>query len=210
MEDITEILKRVNAVITNGHFVFASGRHSDTYVNKNALYVHTEETSKVCQLFAEKNKDLDIEVVVGPALGGIILSQWTAWHLSKIKGKEILSVHTEKDSNEDQVFKRDYDKLVKGKNVLVVEDITTTGSSVKKAADEVREAGGNVLMVCAMINRNPDKVTSEIIGAPFSYLGAFEAKDFEESECPLCEQNIPININVGHGKKYLEQKNANN
>ncbi|MBU1159859.1 phosphoribosyltransferase [Patescibacteria group bacterium] len=210
MENIVDILKRVNAVITNGHFVFASGRHSDTYVNKNALYVHTEETSKVCQIFAEKNKDLDIEVVVGPALGGIILSQWTAWHLSKIKGKEILSVYTEKNSNEDQVFKRDYDKLVKGKNVLVVEDITTTGSSIKKAVNEVREVGGNVLMVCAMINRNPDRVTAEVIGAPFSYLGAFEAEDFEESECPMCKNNIPINTNVGHGKKYLEQKNANN
>jgi len=129
-QEVLSILKRVGSVITDSHFVGTSGRHMSVYVNKDALFPHTAETSRVCELFAEKNKDLPIDIVVGPALGGIILSQWTASHLSRITGREILSVYTEKvpkGDGEDQVFRRSYDQLVKGKNVLVIEDTTATG-----------------------------------------------------------------------------------
>src|SRR3989338_4540426 len=102
--EILDILKKVGAFMINGHFVGTSGIHIDTYVNKDALYVHTRETSRVCELIAEKIRDFDIDAVVGPALGGIILSQWTAHHLSKIKGKEILAIYTEKNKDGIQTF----------------------------------------------------------------------------------------------------------
>ena len=78
MNETIEILTKVGAVLSKGHFVGTSGLHFNTYVNKDFLYPHTAETSRVCRLMAEKYKDANIEVVVGPALGGIILSQWTA------------------------------------------------------------------------------------------------------------------------------------
>ncbi|MEK7080983.1 MAG: phosphoribosyltransferase, partial [Patescibacteria group bacterium] len=95
MSEIIEILKKTKALLTNDHFVGTSGRHFDTYVNKDALYTHPEETSRVCKLIAEQVKDFKIDAVVGPALGGIVLSQWTAYHLSKIKQKDILAIYTE-------------------------------------------------------------------------------------------------------------------
>ncbi|MEK9169342.1 MAG: phosphoribosyltransferase family protein [Patescibacteria group bacterium] len=206
MDNVVDILKKVGAVITDSHFVYTSGKHGSVYVNKDAVYPHTAETSRIGELFAEKFKDVDIEVVAGPALGGIILSQWVAFHLSKLKSKEILGVYTEKTPDKQMIFTRGYDKLVKGKKVLVIEDLTTTGGSVRKVVDTVKATGGNVVAVCVMVNRDLEKVTSEVVGGPFSALGVIKASAFDEAVCPLCKENVPININVGHGKKYLETK----
>lgn len=211
--EIVQILKKIGAVITGDHFVYTSGKHGSVYINKDALYPHTFETSRVGQLFAEQFKSAEIDVVVAPAVGGTILSQWTAYHLSKLKNKEILSAYTEKDkgtlasaAESEHIFRRGYDKLVKGKNVLVIEDLTTTGISVKKVVEAVRKIGGNVVAVCVMVNRDPDNVNSDLVGAPFSSLGVIKAVAYKEDECPLCKNNVPINTNIAHGKQYLEEK----
>jgi orotate phosphoribosyltransferase len=206
MEEALELLRKTQALLTDSHFVGTSGKHLSLYINKDALYPHTAETSRMGELFAEKNKDLDIDVVAGPALGGIILSTWTAYHLSRLKNKEILGVYTEKDANSNQVFTRGYDKLVKGKKVLVIEDLTTTGGSVKKVVESVRGAGGEVVQVCVMVNRDAEDVTSETVGAPFSALAELKTEAWDEADCPLCKQNVPIDTTVGHGKKFVEQK----
>lgn len=206
MSQVVDILKSVEAIITDSHFVGTSGRHMPIYINKDALYPHTAETSEVCQLFAGKVKDLDIDTVVGPALGGIILSTWTAHHLTKLKGKEVCGVYTEKTPDGGMVFTRGYDKYITGKKVVVVEDLTTTGGSAKKVVDAVRAIGGEAVAVCVMVNRNPADVTSEYFGVPFFPLDTFEVPTYEEAECPLCKSGVPINIKVGHGKKFLESK----
>lgn len=204
--DVVEILKSVGAIITDSHIVYTSGKHGSVYINKDALYPHTELSSKVGEMFAQKNKELNIDVVVAPALGGIILSQWTAYHLTQIKGKEIFGVYTEKDAEKNQVFTRGYDKFISGKNVLVIEDLTTTGGSVLKVVNSVRAAGGSVVAVSVMVNRNPDTVNTKMMGAPFSALGILRAQAYDEAECPLCKKGVPINTTVGHGKKYMEGK----
>ncbi len=206
-EEVLEMLKKAGGLITDDHFVYTSGKHGSVYINKDALYPHTKFASRIGELFAQKYKDVNIDVVVGPSLGGIILSQWTAFHLSTIKGKEILGVYTEKDQENNQIFsRRGYDKFVKGKNILIVEDLTTTGGSVKKVVETVRNAGGNIVAVCVMVNRNPDGVTADFMQAPFSSLAVLKAKAYDAKDCPLCAKNIPINIKIGHGKKYLEEK----
>lgn len=208
-QNIIEILKKVGAIITDNHIVYTSGKHGSVYLNKDAVYPHTKETAKIGLMFAEKFKNKTIDVVAAPALGGIILSQWTAYYLSKLKKREVLGVYTEKTQDKDQIFTRGYDKLVKGKKVLIIEDLTTTGGSVKKVVDSVRQVGGKVVAVCVMVNRDPKSVNSKTIGAPFFSLGIFLAQAYEEKDCPLCKKNIPINTIVGHGKKYLENKQEN-
>ncbi len=207
--DIINILKKSNAVITDSHIVYTSGKHGSIYINKDAIYPHTDFASKVGKMFADKFKNKAIDVVAAPALGGIVLSQWTAHHLSKLRKKKILGIYTEKDANKNQIFTRGYDKFVKGKKVLVIEDLTTTGGSVKKVIDSVKKAGGKVVGVGVMINRNPKEVNSKFMKAPFLALGILEAEAFDENKCPLCKQNIPINTTVGHGKKYLQAKKSN-
>lgn len=146
MTNVVKILKNIKAIATDDHFVYTSGKHGSVYIRKDILYPNTKRMSQVCKLFAEKFKDRDVDVVVGPSIGGIILSQWTAHHLSKLKKKEVIGIFTEKDEDSNQVFKRGYDKLVKGKKVLIVEDLTTTGGSVKKVVDSVKKAGGKVVL----------------------------------------------------------------
>lgn len=206
MKDVVRILRGIGAIVTDDHFVYTSGKHGSVYIRKDMLYPHTKKTSDVCKLIAEKFKNKDVDVVVGPSIGGIILSQWTAYYLSRLKNKEVLGVFTEKDENSNQIFKREYDKLVKEKKVLIVEDLTTTGGSVAKVVKSVKKAGGKVIAVCVMVNRDPEKVTSKSIGAPLSYLGIFRAEAFDAEKCPLCNKKIPINTAVGHGKKYLEAR----
>lgn len=207
--NIVDILKKTGGIFTNSHFVYTSGKHGNLYLNKDAIYPHTEAASAVGKLFAAKHKDKDIDTVVGPALGGIILSQWTAFHLSKLKGREIYGVYTEKGPDKSMIFTRGYDKFVTGKKILVIEDITNTGGSVRKVVDVVKAAGGNVVAVSVMINRDPKNVTSEVVGGPFDALSEFPAEAWEEKDCPMCKKNIPINAAVGHGKKYLEAKKSN-
>jgi len=207
MSKVLDILKSTGAIITDSHFVGTSGRHMPTYINKDALYPHIAETSKVCELFADKVKDLNIDVVVGPALGGIILSTWTAYHLGRLLGREVLGVYAEKTPEGGMIFTRGYEKLVSGKKVLIVEDLTTTGGSAKKTAHAVTSGGGKVAGICAMVNRNPKEVTSEYFGVPFFPLDVLEIPTYEEKDCPMCKAGVPINTSVGHGKKYLEEKN---
>jgi orotate phosphoribosyltransferase len=204
-DEVIALLRKTDAIFTDSHFVGTSGRHMSLYVNKDALYPHTKETSRLGELFAIKNQNLDIDVVAAPALGGIIISTWTAYHLSKLKGKEILSVYTEKTPDRNQIFTRGYDVLVKGKNVLVIEDNVTTGGSVKKVIASVEKAGGNVVAVCVMFNRDLS-INSKTIGAPFSSLAVIEADSWDEKDCPLCKKGVPIDTRAGHGKKYLASK----
>ena len=204
MQDLATILQHVQAVISDDHFVYTSGKHGSVYVNKDKIYPHTALVSRVGQLFAEKFAVLNPQVVVGPAIGGIILAQWTAFHLSEMLGHEVLGVYTEKDEQKNQVFTRGYDQLVKGQDVVLVEDLTTTGGSLQKVVASVKAAGGSILGTCAMVNRNPQGVTSQILGFPFDQLMILPVDAYDADSCPLCAHQIPINTTVGHGAKYLK------
>lgn len=203
-----ELLKQTKAILADSHFVGTSGRHMPLYINKDALYPHTEAVSRMGELFAEKTKDMDIDVVAAPALGGIILSTWTAYHLTKLKGKEILGIYTEKTPDKNQIFTRGYDQLVKSKNILVIEDLTQTGGSVKKVVESVKETGGNVVGVCVMVNKDPVNITSDLVGAPLTWLAELKTESYDASECPLCKEGVPVNTTVGHSKKFLEQQKS--
>ena len=206
MGRVLDILKQTQAVITDSHFVLTSGKHSSTYINKDALYPHTGQTSEICRLFADAVKDLEIHAVIGPALGGIILSQWTAHHLTQLKGQEVFAVYSEKTADGGQAITRGYERFVRKRNVVVVEDLVSTGGSARKVVDAVRTAGGQVVAVVVMVNRNPKEVTAEFFSAPFFALETSEVEAYEEADFPLCKSGAPINTAVGHGKKYLEKK----
>ena len=205
-QEFLEILKETGGYITGSHIVATSGKHLDAYLNKDAIYPHTRAVSAVCKAIAELFKDANIEAVVGPSLGGIILSQWTAYHLSEITGKEVLGLYTEKTEAKDQILTRGYDALVNGKRVLVVEDILTTGGSLAKVVRTVKTAGGTVVAACAMANRDPDKINEHVIGAPLKTLASLRLPAWDEAACPMCKGKVPINTTVGKGRAYLADR----
>ncbi len=213
-----EILGRVNAVIAGSHVVYASGKHGSAYVNKDAVYPYTGAIDALCLQTAEWFCNIGTDVVLAPALGGIVLTQWTASHLTKLTGCEVLAVYAEKEAifgevpgiqiSERFVLKRGYDKLVKDKRVLVVEDILTTGGTVKKVVELVRASGGTVIGVGALCNRGG--VTAKDLGdVPHLHsLVNITLDAWEEKNCPLCAQGVPINTEVGKGRDFLAKKKA--
>lgn len=203
--EVLDVLQKVGAV-RSGHFVFTSGLHADTYVNKDAMYPYAREVSMLCKTIAEHVKDLDIEMVIGPAYGAIILSTWTAYHLSEMTGREIGGVYADKDGQGGFIIKRGYDKLIAGKKTLVVEDLTTTGGSVKKIVEKARGAGADVQAVVALFNRGGVKAAD--VGDPpqFISLVSLQLEQWKPEECVLCERGIPVNTDLGHGREFMAGK----
>lgn len=205
-DEVINILKEVGAV-SEGHFIGTSGKHLSVYINKNKILLHTNLTSRLCRLLAEASKSLNPEVVVAPATGGIALSQWTAHHLSEALSRQVLSVYTEKNSvGEQSLDKRGYDAVVKGKNVLVVEDIVNTGKSIGEVVRGVKAAGGNVVSAFALVNRNKtDEEIGALIGSEFHSLALMPLESYDEGSVPDWLTKIPINTELGHGAKYLKE-----
>ena len=204
-EGIMMALKAAGAIKTNDHFVYTSGKHGSAYVNKDAIYPDTDRTAKICSEFASAFIKDGVEAVIGPALGGIILSQWTAQTLTAMLQLRVLSLYAEKDGDGGFVIKRGQDKLIQGKRVLVVEDVLTTGGSVKKVIAAVRDCGGDPVGLGVLCNRGG--ITADDVGVPkLIALTSVELQAWEESECPLCKDGVPINQDVGKGREFLAAK----
>lgn len=238
-QEVLQVLGKVGAVITDSHIVYTSGKHGTAYVNKDAVYPHTKEISVLCRAIAEWFADDGVEVVIAPAIGGVILSQWVAHHLWGITGREVLGVYAEKAERsifkavveialniltlglftllkgeelvvkEDRfVIKRGYDKIVAGKNVLVVEDVLTTGGSAKKVIEATRVLGGKIIGLGVLCNRGG--ITPQDVADPPKLFALVNVKldAWEEADCPLCAKNVPINTDVGKGREYLARKKS--
>lgn len=204
-DDTLELLARLGALITGDHLVYTSGRHGSSYVNKDALYPHTAATSEVCARIARRFAGAGVEVVAGPTVGGVIMAQWTAHHLCALTGREVLAVYAEEEPGAEvkrRAFRRGYDALVAGRRVLVVEDILTTGGSVRLVVEAVRAAGGAVAGVGALCNRGG--IAAAQVGAPELYaLADVPLESYPADECPLCAAGVPVNTRVGKGAAFL-------
>lgn len=202
-----QLLQECGAIIHNSHIVYTSGRHGRSYVNKDAVYPHTRLTSKLCREMAKLFADKDVEIVVAPAVGGIILSQWVAHHLSEITDREVLGIYAEKTTEEGEGFiiRRGYDALLRDRRALIVEDIVTTGISVKRVVETVRKLAREIVGVSALCNRGG--ISAAELGVPaLKSLMQIDLESWDENECPLCRTGVPINTQVGKGREYLARK----
>ncbi len=202
---IMQLFTDVGAIVNDSHFVYTSGRHSSVYINKDALYLHTETMSKLCKLMASPYNAHQTDVVVGPALGGIVLSQWVTHHLNANRSSgETLAVYAEKEgdgADKTFYFHRGYDKFLPGKNILVVEDVLTTGGSARKVIELVRRRGGKVIGLSALCNRG-NVQPGDVGNVPIHTLITMTLETFNEVECPLCQQQVPINTELGKGRAF--------
>lgn len=216
------LLQQVNALF-EGHFMYASGKHGDTYINKDALYAHPEETALVADrlvsLFTSTNANLglgvDVDVVVGAPIGGVILAHYTAnalqqhvdtlIHLFEIKhlNPKIRVAYPEKQTDNYE-FKRGYDQHITGKKVLVVEDIVTTGTTLELVLQAVQNSGGEVVGCACIVNRTgkSDTLVQQQLQTPsFCSLIQMQTPTYSQHQCPLCQQGIPVNTTLGYGAK---------
>ena len=205
---IMRMFAGVGAIVSDSHFVYSSGRHSSVYINKDALYVHPRTISALCRLMALPYDAAAIDAVVGPVLGGIILSQWVAHHLNTRRASgETLAIYAEKGSDDADkrfFFGRGYDRYIPGKNILVVEDVLTTGGSARQVIDLVRKHGGNIVGLSALCNRG-NVQPSDIGDVPVQALVTIALETYAAEECPFCRDGVPVNTTLGKGRAFLEK-----
>lgn len=180
-EGTIETFKEAGALL-DGHFIYTSGRHGSMFLQAARVLQYPELVERLCEAVADNASDLGIELVVGPATGGIILAYETARHLN------CRGVFAEKDGDGGMAVKRGF-AIEKGTRVLVVEDIITTGGSVQKTVDHLRDRGAEVVCVSVLIDRSGGKASFDCEYQPLAELSL---ESWETSECPLCKEGQPL------------------
>ena len=189
-QEIKDILVKTNAIM-DGHFLLTSGLHSPHYVEKFNVLQHPKYTEQLCQAMAEKFKDAKIETVVGPVTGGIILAHETG------KALGTRAIFTERVDGK-MTFRRGF-SLHEGERVLIVEDIVTTGGSIKEVIDVVKSYNAIPVAVSMLVDRSGGK--ADFGDVPATALLKMNVETYKPEECPLCKQGIPMTKRGSTGKK---------
>jgi orotate phosphoribosyltransferase len=179
-DKVLEIFKTAGA-IKEGHFLLASGLHSPVYWEKFRILQHPHLTEKLCRIITHHFKGQKIDVVAGPTTGGIILAFETARQLG------VRSVFAEKEG-EVRVFRRDFE-ITRGEHVLVVDDILTTGSSLRETISAVGKLGGIVIGIGVLVDRSEKNL---VFTLPFFSCLHAPTTAYSSQECPLCAAHIPL------------------
>ena len=175
-ESVEEMLVRAQ-VVMDGHFLLTSGLHSPRYLEKFRLLQFPEYTERMCRMVADYFKGSGVEVVAGPALGGVIL----AYEVARLLG--VRAVYAERTEG-GRGFRRGL-SIEAGENTLIVDDILTTGGSVVEVLKAVGEAGGEVVGVGVLIDRSGGGVD---VGAPLYCCHTVEVPTYRPEECPACRE----------------------
>jgi len=190
--NLVDHLKKEN-VILEGHFKLRSGKHSNLYVNKDAIYCNPVLFPKVItqllDLIQEKFDDFD--VITGPAIAGAILAAPLSLVLHKTfvyPEKTIKKIFDQPNKNSLTMdFKRGYDKIIKGKKILLAEDVITTGNSILQTKDAVEKYGGTVVGSVVIWNRIGD---DNILNMKIHSLIKEKVNSWKTEDCPICLNNV--------------------
>lgn len=188
-----EVMKKFEqaGAIQKGHFKLTSGVHSDTYIQCAQVMQYPGFMHNLCSELGKKFRGDDIDVIVGPAIGGIIM----AHVMAQVLGPWVRAIFTERE-NGKMTLRRSFE-IKEGEKVLVVEDVTTTGSSVREVIDIVKSRKGRVVGVGVLIDRSGGRVN---FGVKTEKLLTVDIKTYLPEECPLCKKEIPI---TKPGSRYL-------
>ncbi len=173
-EEVLGIYTKTGALLT-GHFLLSSGLHSEQYLQSALVLQQPETASKLCAALGDRFRDIKIDVVIAPALGGVLVAHETARALG------VRGVFAERQSGE-LTLRRGF-SLQAGERVLVVEDVITTGKSTKETMEVVKKAGGVVVAVGALVDRSGGKAD---FGVPARSLVMLAVPTYGADACPLC------------------------
>lgn len=178
-QEVMEMFRQTKALV-EGHFLLTSGRHSAQYMQCAQVLQHPDLAARLGSALAEKWQGQGVETVIGPAMGGIIV----AHEAGKALGTRALFTERE---NGSMRLRRGF-VLNPGEKVLVVEDVVTTGGSVREVIEVVREAGAIPVGVGVLVDRSGGTAD---FGVPLESLLQLNIETFEADSCPLCAQGIP-------------------
>ncbi|WP_139905426.1 orotate phosphoribosyltransferase [Clostridium thermarum] len=173
---IIDILKQCEALL-EGHFLLSSGRHSNMYCQCAKLLQYPDKAAEVLTVVAEKLMDVDFDLVVGPAMGGIIV----AYELGRQCGKP--AMFTEREEGK-MTLRRGF-KIKPGDKVVITEDVVTTGKSALEAIEVIKSRGGQVVGIACIVDRGTCKLEYPIYSSV-----KMDIESYEKEECPLCKEGI--------------------
>ena len=183
------LLEAAGAVL-RGHFQYASGRHGDTYIEKFRLLEKPSVTAALCGQIAVHFSELRPEIVVGPTTGGILLAHETAKQL----GGDVPAFFAERAEPEDgggRYLGRGF-SVPAGARVLIVDDVLTTGGSVRETLAAVEAAGGVPMGVGLVVDRTNGAVGFDDL--PVFACLSIEVASYDPADCPLCRDGVPLTI----------------
>src|SRR4030066_1573913 len=178
--EILNIFKKTGALLT-GHFLLTSGRHSDRYFQCAKVLQYPEYTEMLCKMLADNFRKFEIDTVIAPAMGGLVVGQEVARQLNK---RFIFAEREDKKLSLRRGFTLD-----ENEKVLVCEDVVTTGGSVFEVIDIVRSNNAKVVGVGFIVDRSNGKVDFKY--PQFSTL-KMDVVSYLPDECPLCREDIEL------------------
>src|SRR3990172_7986035 len=174
-EQVLDIYRKTGALLS-GHFLLSSGLHSDRYLQSALVLQQPDIATKLCAALAAHFKDLQVEAVIAPALGGVFVSHETARALG------VRALFAER-VNGELTLRRGF-AINPGERVLVVEDVITTGKSTKETIEVVRKLGGNAVAAGSLVDRSGGKAE---LGVPYHSLVTLDVPTYTPETCPLCK-----------------------
>ena len=187
-----DILKACDAFL-EGHFLLSSGRHSPAYCQMAFLQQHPDQCAQVMAPVAGKVKELDVDVIVGPAMGGIVY----AYELARQTGKR--AIFTERVDN---VMTLKRFAIKPGEKCVIAEDVVTTGISSLETKRAIEEAGGACLGIVCVVDRTKPESPS-----PIPILASalqLDLPSYAPEDCPLCKEGkLPL---VHLGSRKMDQQ----
>jgi len=166
--------------LLEGHFLLSSGKHSDRYCQCAKLLQYPDKAARVLEVVAGQVKDIQADMVVGPAMGGIVV----AYELARQLG--LPGIFTERADNV-MTLRRGF-QVEKGMKILITEDVVTTGKSTMETVAVLEGFGAQVVGLCCIVDRRAPGVE-----LPFPIYSAttLEVQTFEADACPLCATGLP-------------------
>ena len=177
------ILGRFRAVgaLLEGHFRLTSGLHSPGYLQCALVLQHPEEAEACGRAIAEQVRGLGVQVVLSPALGGIVIGQEVGRALG------VRAIFAERQDGA-LTLRRGF-ALAPGEKVLVVEDVVTTGGSTRETMDVARAAGARVVAAASIIDRSGGQQRLDV---PYHALATVSLPTYEAGVCPMCAAGQPV------------------
>lgn len=179
-KDVLELFEQKGALLS-GHFRLTSGLHSEKYLQCALVLQYPDIAERLSLAIAQKFATEKIDCVIGPAIGGIVVAQ----EVGRVLG--VRAMFTERESGM-MTLRRGF-AVRERERVLVVEDVTTTGGSVRELIEAVTRMGGVVVGVGAIIDRSGGEVE---FGVPFRPLARVQVATFSGETCPLCKSGVPL------------------
>ena len=171
-------------VVTQGHFVLSSGRHSSEYWEKFRLLEWPRVTEQLCNLITSRYQDSGIEAVIGPTTGGALLAQEVARQL------DVRCLIAESMSSGGRELRRGF-VLNRSERVLIVDDVLTTGLSLRETVQAVERFQPEIVGIEVLIDRSGGEATEQF--SPLAHaLLTVSAHSYAVEACPMCKQAIPI------------------